>query len=58
MFVNIKGKLFDLSQPKVMGILNLTPDSFFQGSRKQTEKEIIERVHQIRAGAPNQGGRS
>ena len=48
MFVNIKGKLFDLSQPRVMGILNLTPDSFFQGSRKQTEKEIIERVHQIR----------
>ena len=48
MFINIKGELVDLSQPKVMGILNLTPDSFFQGSRKQTEKEIIERVQQIR----------
>ena len=48
MFVNIKGELVDLEQPKVMGILNLTPDSFFQGSRKQTEKEIIERVQQIR----------
>ena len=48
MFINIKGELVDLGQPKVMGILNLTPDSFFQGSRKQTEKEIIERVQQIR----------
>ena len=48
MFINIKGELVDLKQPKVMGILNLTPDSFFQGSRKQTEKEIIERVQQIR----------
>ncbi len=48
MFINIKGKLIDLSQPRVMGILNLTPDSFFQGSRKQSEKEIIERVNQMR----------
>lgn len=37
----------DLSTPKVMGILNVTPDSFFSGSRKQTEKEIISRCHQI-----------
>ena len=33
--------------PKVMGILNITPDSFFAGSRKQTEKEIVERTIQI-----------
>lgn len=33
--------------PQVMGILNLTPDSFFAGSRKQTEDEISARVHQI-----------
>ncbi|MDR2804410.1 MAG: dihydropteroate synthase [Dysgonamonadaceae bacterium] len=33
--------------PKVMGILNLTPDSFFAGSRKQTEKEIAERTLRI-----------
>ncbi len=33
--------------PQVMGILNLTPDSFYAGSRKQTEKEIAERVVQI-----------
>lgn len=37
----------DLSKPQVMGILNVTPDSFFSGSRKQTEEEIITRVHQI-----------
>lgn len=37
----------DLSVPQVMGILNVTPDSFFAGSRKQTEKEISERVEQI-----------
>ncbi|MDL2242071.1 dihydropteroate synthase [Bacteroidales bacterium OttesenSCG-928-L03] len=45
---NIKGELFDFSTPKVMGILNITPDSFFSDSRKQTEKEIIDRVHQLR----------
>jgi dihydropteroate synthase len=44
---NIKGKLMDFSSPKVMGILNITPDSFYRGSRKQTEKEIIERIQQI-----------
>ncbi|GHT13878.1 dihydropteroate synthase [Bacteroidia bacterium] len=44
---NIKGELMDFSSPKVMGILNITPDSFFEGSRKQTEKEIAERVIQI-----------
>jgi len=47
MTANIKGELMDLSSPKVMGILNITPDSFFQGSRKQTEKEIAERVQQM-----------
>ena len=44
---NIKGKLMDFTSPKVMGILNITPDSFYEGSRKQTEKEIAERVVQI-----------
>jgi dihydropteroate synthase len=44
---NIKGELMDFASPKVMGILNITPDSFFDGSRKQTEKEIAERVIQI-----------
>lgn len=37
----------DLSHPQVMGILNVTPDSFFAGSRKQNETDIAVRVHQI-----------
>ena len=37
----------DMSSPKVMGILNVTPDSFFSGSRKQTEQEIADRCNQI-----------
>ena len=36
-----------MSQPLVMGILNVTPDSFFAGSRMQTEKAIAERANQI-----------
>ena len=51
--LNIKGRLMDLSEPVVMGILNATPDSFFAGSRRQTEQEIAERVNEIVA----QGGR-
>ena len=45
--INVNGQLLDLSYPQVMGILNLTPDSFYAGSRKQTEAEIVERTHQI-----------
>lgn len=45
--INIKGHLMDLSTPQVMGILNVTPDSFYSGSRKQTEKEIADRANQI-----------
>ena len=45
--LNCNGRLLDLSQPKVMGILNVTPDSFYAGSRKQTEAEIAERTQQI-----------
>jgi dihydropteroate synthase len=39
--LNVGGKILDLSTPKVMGILNITPDSFFEGSRTQSEKEIL-----------------
>lgn len=46
-FININGKLLDLSTPLVMGILNVTPDSFYSGSRKQSEAEIAERALQI-----------
>lgn len=45
--INIRGHLMDLSRPQVMGILNVTPDSFYAGSRKQTEQEIAERANQI-----------
>lgn len=45
--INVRGRLLDLSQPLVMGILNATPDSFYSGSRKQTEAEIADRANQI-----------
>lgn len=45
--INVGGRLLDLSEPQVMGILNVTPDSFYAGSRKQTEEDIRARVEQI-----------
>ena len=45
--LNIRGQLVDLSQPQVMGILNATPDSFFAGSRQQTEDEVARRANEI-----------
>lgn len=45
--INVNGKLIDLAEPQVMGILNVTPDSFYSGSRKQTEEDIRNRVKQI-----------
>ena len=45
--ININGRLMDLSTPQVMGILNVTPDSFYAGSRRQTEQGIAERANQI-----------
>ncbi len=45
--INVNGRLLDLSEPQVMGILNATPDSFYAGSRKQTEYEIAQRANQI-----------
>ncbi|WP_418513309.1 dihydropteroate synthase [Corallibacter sp.] len=44
MTINCKGKLIDLSTPKVMGILNLTPDSFFDGGQYKSKKSITEQV--------------
>lgn len=59
MFINCKGKLVDLSQPKVMGILNCTPDSFFDGGNynndslflNQAEKMLAEGADFIDVGA-------
>lgn len=45
--INVRGRLFSLKEPQVMGILNCTPDSFYSGSRKQTETEIADRTNQI-----------
>lgn len=46
-YMNVKGRLLDLSTPQVMGILNVTPDSFYSDSRMQTEKDIADRAQQI-----------
>jgi dihydropteroate synthase len=40
-YINAGGNLIDLEIPKVMGIINITPDSFFRGSRYNTDEEII-----------------
>ena len=45
--MNVNGRLLDLSTPQVMGILNVTPDSFYAGSRMQTETQIATRVEQM-----------
>lgn len=45
--INIRGELLDLSTPLVMGILNVTPDSFYIGSRTQGETDVLKRVEEI-----------
>lgn len=44
MTINCKGELVDLTRPKVMGILNLTPDSFFDGGKYKDETSILQQV--------------
>ncbi len=44
MTINCKGELVDLTSPKVMGILNLTPDSFFDGGKYKDESSILTQV--------------
>ena len=46
-FINIKGYLHDLDDPLVMGILNTTPDSFYDQSRMQTQANIDRRIKEI-----------
>jgi dihydropteroate synthase len=41
MFINIKGRLLDLSHPRIMGIINVTEDSFYSGSRYTSDEEIL-----------------
>lgn len=47
MTINCNGQLIDLSKPKVMGILNVTPDSFFDGGRYTNDREVLQRVEQM-----------
>ena len=47
MNINCKGKLIDISSPKVMGVLNLTPDSFYDGNKFNNEKKILNHVEKM-----------
>ena len=47
MTINCKGNLVDLSSPKVMGILNITPDSFFDGGKYKNETAILTQVEKM-----------
>ena len=45
--LNCRGKLINLSTPKIMGILNVTPDSFYDRGKFQTKKEILKKTGQM-----------
>lgn len=45
--INCKGNLIDLSTPKVMGVINLTPDSFYDGGKLTSEKEILLKANKM-----------
>ena len=45
--INLDGRILDLAQPVVMGILNVTPDSFFDGGKYKTEKKVLKRAEEI-----------
>tara|TARA_B110000967_G_C18893029_1_gene568661 strand:- start:2645 stop:3475 length:831 start_codon:yes stop_codon:yes gene_type:complete len=47
MTINIKGTLLDLTKPKIMGILNITPDSFFDGGKYNSEYKILNQVEKM-----------
>ncbi len=46
-FINCRGRLFDLSTPVVMGIMNITPDSFYAASRIHNSRDILKRAEEI-----------
>nr|WP_321374999.1 dihydropteroate synthase [uncultured Bacteroides sp.] len=46
-YINVNGRLLDLSTPQVMGVLNVTPDSFYSECRAQTDEAIADRARQI-----------
>ena len=47
MTINCKGTLVDISSPKVMGVLNITPDSFFDGGRYKNDTQILSQVEKM-----------
>jgi len=47
MVLNIKGSVLDLSIPKIMGVLNVTPDSFYDGGIYSSEKKILKQVEKM-----------
>ncbi|WP_108866705.1 dihydropteroate synthase [Aquimarina aquimarini] len=47
MTINCKGSLLDLSTPKVMGILNLTPDSFYDGGKYKNENDLLQQAEKM-----------
>lgn len=48
LFINVRGNLMDFRSPKVMGIVNVTPDSFYGGSRVETAEAVRRRVAEMR----------
>ena len=48
MYINCKGHLIDLSRPKIMGILNLTPDSFYDGGKYKSDKDALIQVEKMK----------
>ena len=47
MYINCKGRLINLAQPKVMGILNCTPDSFFDGGKYRSENQFLQQAEKL-----------
>lgn len=47
MTINLNGKLMDLSSPKIMGILNITPDSFYDGGKFNSDKKVLSQVEKM-----------
>ncbi|PID69425.1 MAG: dihydropteroate synthase [Flavobacteriales bacterium] len=47
MQINCKGKLIDISRPKIMGILNITPDSFYDGGKLKTDTQILTQAEKM-----------
>ena len=47
MYINCKGQLLDLDMPKIMGILNVTPDSFYDGGRYTDQEKIYNRIKKL-----------